>query len=459
MEPSSGDDGGRPRGPRRGGPRPCFNGAVVRGRRRGGTAVVGGRGRRLQWSRRPGTTESRRWATQTCPMRPLQWSRRPGTTESTTAAGSWSIIDRFNGAVVRGRRRVQRRRTRERLSPRRFNGAVVRGRRRGRVGLLVRAYSKRFNGAVVRGRRRGAAQVCVGQVGARASMEPSSGDDGERPLDEQARHRALAALQWSRRPGTTERRPRRTISSEHSEASMEPSSGDDGELSRRCRFARRDNSGFNGAVVRGRRRVGAALGVDSAISAAASMEPSSGDDGEAMMHGYIGASGAGASMEPSSGDDGERGRTVSYVGAGEWVASMEPSSGDDGESPAHGQGPQNDRASMEPSSGDDGEASWKRWRDRWGAASMEPSSGDDGEVAAATTARHHPGSLQWSRRPGTTERRVYYEIGPRAPGWCFNGAVVRGRRRAGHHTTESSRCVVPLQWSRRPGTTERGWRP
>ncbi len=185
MEPSSGDDGEGNFAKRGGSASGCFNGAVILGRRRAASARSASQSgiSALQWSRRPGTTE-----------------RRAGGTVSRSGPAT-----RFNGAVVRGRRRVadltgadlagadllqwsRRPGTTERVSRNwasssrmaaRFNGAVVRGRRRARDADVRGRLLSRFNGAVVRGRRRGARQPRARQPPGRASMEPSSGDDGE----------------------------------------------------------------------------------------------------------------------------------------------------------------------------------------------------------------------------------------------------------------------------------------
>ncbi len=212
--------------------RQCFNGAVVRGRRRGGLCV-GCRRKQLHASMEPSSGDDgercRRLARSSRRQR-LQWSRRPGTTERDDAGKSAGACRRrasmepssgddgetptwpepalpapacFNGAVVRGRRRARRGRPPTKRCATCFNGAVVRGRRRAPAGCRSAHCPRSFNGAVVRGRRRGV-------LGRRNAL-------------------FFAALQWSRRPGTTESMGGGYRSVHAGCASMEPSSGDDGE--------------------------------------------------------------------------------------------------------------------------------------------------------------------------------------------------------------------------------------
>ncbi len=338
MEPSSGDDGEVA---------PTAHSAarsMLQWSRRPGTTescdvrgLLAAEVMTLQWSRRPGTTERRMAIGALVERSPvLQWSRRPGTTERPRVdTGAWSTAtllqwSRRPGTTERGTSPAPTSPAPTSLQWSRRPGTTERwGRYRHGRGLHT------------------------------ASMEPSSGDDGEGSLLLPCRSEEYVALQWSRRPGTTERRHRRWPGRRLGVGQLQWSRRPGTTERARTRTVIACSSCFNGAVVRGRRRVGRPDRRRRRVARCASMEPSSGDDGEGV-DGDGGGAGewSPASMEPSSGDDGEPSR----CSGGAWslkglqwsrrpgttesthfrtgddtlaMASMEPSSGDDGENTTH----------------------------------------------------------------------------------------------------------------------------
>ena len=155
----------------------------------------------LQWGRRPRTAEMQGPKLKHTRSLMLQWGRRPRTAEispSWLASPSWATLQW-------GRRpRTAEMPTRSgHGSPRSgFNGAAVRGRRKS-------AHGRRSHGCE------------------RASMGPPSEDGGNLTPEEIAAWKAKR-LQWGRRPRTAE--------------------------IRRSPSLYRQNRGFNGAAVRGRRK-------------------------------------------------------------------------------------------------------------------------------------------------------------------------------------------------------------
>ena len=132
---------------------------------------------------------------------------------------------------------------------------------------------------------------------------------------------------------------------------------------------------------------------------------------------------------------------------------------------------------MGPPSEDDGKVlghdAWTYTR----PASMGPPSEDDGKIGIGGCHCRHGVQLQWGRRPRTTERRRWpltatpprwlqwgrrprtterNRVASRArtPAACFNGAAVRGRRKARSANRGSWTGSKMLQWGRRPRTTE-----
>ncbi len=410
----------------------CFNGAAVRGRRRGPhPGAAAGRGHRaLQWGRRPGTAESRWDERAAVPSGiELQWGRRPGTAERLDPAADSEHRDPcFNGAAVRGRRRDLLR-VRDRLAERSsFNGAAVRGRRREpRPGRGANSSSRGFNGAAVRGRRRGQRPV-VAVLTRRASMGPPSGDGGE-PNTMSGDPLKLDPLQWGRRPGTAEsrvwrfvcgmctvllqwgRRPGTAESWCRKAWTMTvPWLGFNGAAVRGRRRGAptmkiwAPRSRFNGAAVRGRRRAEVPRKTD-CVPDQASMGPPSGDGGEplrASANLHLGRRFNGAAV---------RGRRRGRAFRAEVSAAFRGFNG------AAVRGRR--RGGLDP-----------RTPRRRRHASMGPPSGDGGEDLAGRTALRAPTRmLQWGRRPGTAESRAYV-VGSLRAGGGFNGAAVRGRRRA-----------------------------
>ncbi len=198
-------------------------------------------------------------------------------------------------------------------------------------------------------------------------------------------------------------------------ASMEPSSAEDGDG--RDRPPRRGRSaGFNGAVLsRGRRRIGAR-----------SMLPR-------LRGGFNGAVLS----------EGRRQRRRLSC-RGDLMASMEPSSAEDGDLPPRSQSPQQD------------------------VASMEPSSAEDGDLSSHLPAVARTAWLQWSRPQSVSDspwrvarfngavlsrgRRLAARVSPSFGRRCFNGAVLSRGRRPG---MQGGLCHAP-QASMEPSSAEDG---
>ena len=241
-----------------------FNGAAVRGRRKGPHisattscppwASMGppSEGRRkaprsrtrrtcnpelLQWGRRPRTTERRGLGKYNQRLAgELQWGRRPRTTERFTG-GRYLYPDISELQWGRRPRTTEIRPRSHRLmcvSPC-FNGAAVRGRRKAHDDLHGMFVPSCFNGAAVRGRRKVLARrvLPLTRKNIAASMGPPSEDDGK--------------LNGSAAPQVAH------------QASMGPPSEDDGKrLASRSKLS--ENECFNGAAVRGRRKAPIANG-------------------------------------------------------------------------------------------------------------------------------------------------------------------------------------------------------
>ncbi len=138
----------------------------------------------------------------------LQWSRPQQRTETRGGDGKGAQqVRRFNGAVLsRGRRLPNP--PGNSMSPRCFNGAVL-----------------------SRGRRPQGWQA--GRSSPRASMEPSSAEDGD-AMKSCAWPLADTRLQWSRPQQRTETGTRTTNFNSAISASMEPSSAEDGDQVDTC---------------------------------------------------------------------------------------------------------------------------------------------------------------------------------------------------------------------------------
>ena len=133
---------------------------------------------------------------------------------------------------------------------------------------------------------------------------------------------------------------------------------------------------------------------------------------------------------------------------------MGPPSEDDGSRAGVGRGQQYPRASMGPPSKDDGKEAlspiWKKGlRLCFNGAAVRGRGESDEDIE--TNSRAEP--LQWGRRPMTTES------GPRLEGWVFaKGASMGppseddGKLPCEHASRD---LATGLQWGRRPRTTER----